>query len=555
MSIKNTITTPLDNFYKWENKKSDKTFLIQPIKGKYINYSWEEVGIQARKIANFLNNLKLDKKSKVAIISKNCAHWIIADLAIMMSGHISVPIYANVNKETTKYILEHSASKVVFVGKLEEPDWKEIKKGIPRNITAINFGYYNLPNTEDIVTWDHLISSNSPIKTTPTSNLDDIFSIIYTSGTTGIPKGVVLKYYAASLATQNLSSLVPLLESERWFSYLPLSHIAERALVEFGGIFSGGTISFAESLDTFSENLKDTKPTIFFGVPRIWAKFMMGILSKFSQRTLDIILSIPLINNLFKAVIKKALGLNKARICITGAAAIPISTLNWYNKLGLIIYEAYGMTENSACSQANYPGNVKFGYVGKAMPNTDVKITSEGEVIMKNGCMMEGYYKEPLKTKEVIKNGYLHTGDKGEIDEEGYLKITGRVKDIFKTSKGKYVAPNPIEMKFSKNKNIEQICIVGMNLVQPIALIVLSVNTKNIERKIIEDNLEKTLEEINVQLEKHEKIKKIILIKDPWTTENNILTPTMKIKRGEIDSIYEEKYLNWYDSQETIIWE
>ena len=348
---------------------------------------------------------------------------------------------------------------------------------------------------------------------------------------------------------------MPLLESERWFSYLPLSHIAERALVEFGGIFSGGTISFAESLDTFSKNLKDTQPTIFFGVPRIWSKFMMGILAKFSQKKIDLILSIPLINSLFRNVIKKALGLNKSRICITGAAAIPVSTLDWYKKLGIIVYEAYGMSENAACSHGNYPDNVKFGYVGKAMPNTDVKITDRGEVIMKNGCMMECYFKEPQKTKEVIKNGFLYTGDKGEIDADGYLKITGRVKDIFKTSKGKYVAPNSIEMMFSKNKKIEQICVVGMNLVQPLALVVLSENSINIDKSELEKNLENTLEQINNKLEKHEKVEKVIIMKSQWTTENNILTPTMKIKRGEIDSIYGYEYLKWYDFSEKIIWE
>ena len=552
---KTNITTPLDNFYKWENKKGNETFLIQPINGNYISYSWNEVGNQARKIANKINSLNLKKNSKIAIISKNCAHWIIADLAIMMSGHISVPIYANVNAETTKYILNHSESKLVFIGKLEESDWKEIKKGIPNNINKINFGYYDLSNTSGIERWEDVINSNSPINDSPKSNLDEIFSIIYTSGTTGIPKGVVLKFYSASLATQNLNNIVPLEESERFFSYLPLSHIAERALVEFGGIFSGGTISFAESLDTFSDNLKYTKPTIFFGVPRIWTKFMSGILSKFSQKTISLILSIPILNSLFKSIIQKALGLNKARICITGAAAIPVPTLEWYKKLGILVYEAYGMTENAACSHGNYPKNIKFGYVGKAMPNTDVKITEKGEVIMKNGCVMEGYYKEPEKTREVIKNGYLYTGDKGEIDKDGYLKITGRVKDIFKTSKGKYVAPNPIEMKFSKNKDIEQICVAGMNLIQPIALVVLSENANREDKLNLEQNIIKTLENVNQQIEKHEQIEKIVIMKDAWTTENNILTPTMKIKRSKLDSIYEKEYPKWYEMEQKVIWE
>ena len=205
---------------------------------------------------------------------------------------------------------------------------------------------------------------------------------------------------------------------------------------------------------------------------------MTKILSIFPQRAINFIMKIPILNNLFSLIIRKALGLNKSRICITGAASIPKSTLEWFDRFKLKIYEAYGMSENSACSHGNYPGNIKFGTVGKAMPDTDVKITEQGEIIMKNDCIMQGYFKESDLTKKTIRNGYLHTGDKGKIDKDGYLKITGRIKDIFKTAKGKYVAPNPIEMKLSKSNFIEQVCVVGENLTQPIALVILSEGKK-----------------------------------------------------------------------------
>ena len=545
------LKSPVDNFIKWENLKGEDTFLIQPINGNNQEFTWSQVGEEARKVCSYINSFNFPKKSKIAILSKNCAHWIITDLAIMMSGNISVPIYANVNGKTAKYILEHSESVMLFLGKLEEDDWKQMKNYIPKNIEKVDYGFYNLDS--NFTKWDSIISEYKPTDKVFNISLNDIITIIYTSGTTGIPKGVVLNYKAAATATKNLDLLFPLKENDRFISYLPLSHIAERALVEHGGILSGGKIFFVESLETFVENLKYCKPTIFFGVPRIYTKFMTKILSIFPQRVINFIMKIPILNNIFSFIIRKALGLNKSRICITGAASIPKSTLEWFDRFKLKIYEAYGMSENSACSHGNYPGNIKFGTVGKAMPDTDIKITEQGEITMKNDCIMQGYFKEKDLTKKTIRNGYLHTGDKGKIDEDGYLTITGRIKDIFKTAKGKYVAPNPIEMKLSKNTFIEQVCVVGENLAQPIALVILSEG-----KKIASDlkySFENLISSINDQLENHERIKKIVVLKDVWSIENNILTPTLKIKRNMIEDKYKKFYMKWFNTEGQIVYQ
>lgn len=545
------LKSPVDNFIKWENLKGEDTFLIQPINGNNQEFTWSQVGEEARKVCSYINSFNFPKKSKIAILSKNCAHWIITDLAIMMSGNISVPIYANVNGKTAKYILEHSESVMLFLGKLEEDDWKQMKNYIPKNIEKVDYGFYNLDS--NFTKWDSIISEYKPTDKVFNISLNDIITIIYTSGTTGIPKGVVLNYKAAATATKNLDLLFPLNENDRFISYLPLSHIAERALVEHGGILSGGKIFFVESLETFVENLKYCKPTIFFGVPRIYTKFMTKILSIFPQRVINFIMKIPILNNIFSFIIRKALGLNKSRICITGAASIPKSTLEWFDRFKLKIYEAYGMSENSACSHGNYPGNIKFGTVGKAMPDTDIKITEQGEITMKNDCIMQGYFKEKDLTKKTIRNGYLHTGDKGKIDENGYLTITGRIKDIFKTAKGKYVAPNPIEMKLSKNTFIEQVCVVGENLAQPIALVILSEG-----KKIASDlkySFENLISSINDQLENHERIKKIVVLKDVWSIENNILTPTLKIKRNMIEDKYKKFYMKWFNTEGQIVYQ
>ena len=545
------LKSPVDNFIKWENLKGEDTFLIQPINGNNQEFTWSQVGEEARKVCSYINSFNFPKKSKIAILSKNCAHWIITDLAIMMSGNISVPIYANVNGKTAKYILEHSESVMLFLGKLEEDDWKQMKNYIPKNIEKVDYGFYNLES--NFTKWDSIISEYKPTDKVFNISLNDIITIIYTSGTTGIPKGVVLNYKAAATATKNLDLLFPLNENDRFISYLPLSHIAERALVEHGGILSGGKIFFVESLETFVENLKYCKPTIFFGVPRIYTKFMTKILSIFPQRAINFIMKIPILNNIFSLIIRKALGLNKSRICITGAASIPKSTLEWFDRFKLKIYEAYGMSENSACSHGNYPGNIKFGTVGKAMPDTHIKITEQGEITMKNDCIMQGYFKEKDLTKKTIRNGYLHTGDKGKIDEDGYLTITGRIKDIFKTAKGKYVAPNPIEMKLSKNTFIEQVCVVGENLAQPIALVILSEG-----KKIASDlkySFENLISSINDQLENHERIKKIVVLKDIWSIENNILTPTLKIKRNVIEDKYKKFYMKWFNTEGQIVYQ
>ena len=545
------LKSPVDNFIKWENLKGEDTFLIQPINGNNQEFTWSQVGEEARKVCSYINSFNFPKKSKIAILSKNCAHWIITDLAIMMSGNISVPIYANVNGKTAKYILEHSESVMLFLGKLEEDDWKQMKNYIPKNIEKVDYGFYNLDS--NFTKWDSIISKYKPTDKVFNISLNDIITIIYTSGTTGIPKGVVLNYKAAATATKNLDLLFPLNENDRFISYLPLSHIAERALVEHGGILSGGKIFFVESLETFVENLKYCQPTIFFGVPRIYTKFMTKILSIFPQRAINFIMKIPILNNIFSFIIRKALGLNKSRICITGAASIPKSTLEWFDRFKLKIYEAYGMSENSACSHGNYPGNIKFGTVGKAMPDTDIKITEQGEITMKNDCIMQGYFKEKDLTKKTIRNGYLHTGDKGKIDEDGYLTITGRIKDIFKTAKGKYVAPNPIEMKLSKNTFIEQVCVVGENLAQPIALVILSEG-----KKIASDlkySFENLISSINDQLENHERIKKIVVLKDIWSIENNILTPTLKIKRNVIEDKYKKFYMKWFNTEGQIVYQ
>jgi long-subunit acyl-CoA synthetase (AMP-forming) len=468
-----------------------------------------------------------------------------SDLAIMLSGHISVPLYPNLNSESLNKILLHSETQLLFVGKLDNFDL--MKDGIPSNINCITFPFYS----QDYPIWDDLIKDIQPIEDNVEKDANELASIIYTSGTTGDAKGVMHSFANFSFATINASKSLEIVNREIFFSYLPLSHIAERLLIEMCSLYTGSRVYFAESLETFASNLSYASPTVFLGVPRIWTKFQQGILLKLPQKKLDRLLKIPFVSFLIKNKIKKGLGLKRANNVFTGAAPMPIATINWFAKLGIFIQEAYAMTENTCYSHVTLKDNIRVGYVGQALPKCEVKFSQEKEILIRHEALMLGYYKDIDKTNEIIKDGWLHTGDEGEIDKDGFLRITGRVKDIFKTSKGKYIAPSPIEMKLSENSNIEQVCVVGTGIPQPIALVVLSDNAKkSINYKA---SIEETLKDVNQTLDKHEVIHNLIVVDDVWTVENKFLTPSMKIKRKTIEKKYQANYSTWYDQNNIIV--
>ena len=538
--------SPLEMMYKWEVEKDDMVYLSQPIDGVSHNWTYKETMNEVRKMASYIKSLNLDRNSKIAILSKNCAHWIMTDLAIMMSGHVSVPLYPNLSAETLNKILLHSETQLLFVGKLDE--FGKMKSGIPEWMSCITYPFYS----EDYPKWNELIKDVNPLEENIVREEQELATIIYTSGTTGDPKGVMHKFFNFGFSTTNAVQALPLKE-ESFFSYLPLCHIAERLLVEMGSIYTGGKVYFAESLDTFASNLAEASPSVFLGVPRIWTKFQQGILSKLPQNKLNILLSIPLVSSLIKKKIQKGLGLSKANNIFTGAAPTPAPLIKWFERLGITIQEAYAMTENTCYSHVSFKNKIKIGSVGQALPYCEVKLSEGNEILIKHDALMDGYYKEEGQTNETIKNGWLHTGDEGEIDENGFLTITGRVKDIFKTSKGKYVAPSPIEMKLSANKNIEQVCVVGNGLPQPIALITLSEIGLSILKEDLIKSLEKTLKIVNTKLDGHERIHNIVLVNEEWNISNKLLTPTMKIKRNSIEKKYKEHYSIWYHPSNKIV--
>lgn len=550
------LATICENFYHWEQNTPDNIFLKQPYGETWKDYSYQKAGIEIRKMVAALKAENLPPKSNIGLISKNCAHWLLADLAIAISGHVSVPFYPTLVADQLNQVLVHSECKLLFVGKLD--DFEAMEAGIPDDLKCIAFPEeYSGSPVHKYQSWNDYTAHFEPFMQNFVPNLDDLFTIIYTSGTTGMPKGVMTTFGAFVIGINDTAHAVKLdLPGARFFSYLPLSHIAERNIVEAACIASGGTIYFAESLASFAKNLADAQPTHFLAVPRIWSKFQLGILAKLPQKKLDTFLKIPILNTLIKNKIQKTLGLHKAQVIITGAAPMPTALLNWYKKLGINIREAYGMTENLGAHTIMPENQIKSGTVGKPHNLVETRIDPEtGEVQMKAPWNTAGYFKEPELTHKLLKNGWLCTGDMGELDQNGYLKITGRVKDQFKTAKGEYVVPSALEAGFASNNFIEQICVAGAGLPQPCALIVLSDMGKVLDTETLTKSLQETITAVNETVKNYEHIKTVLVLRENWSVENNLLTPTLKIKRNIVEAKYSKLMETHCESQELVIFE
>jgi long-chain acyl-CoA synthetase len=541
--------TPLHQFYKWESSSPESNFFRQPFAGNWHDFTYREAGDQIRRVAAALRDLNFPPSSHIAIFSKNCAHWIMTDLAIWMAGHISVPIYPTLSAEGVKYILEHSEAKGIFIGKLD--NFKSQRDGIPADIHRFSFPLYN---ENEGTNWDDLLKT-SPLRESPLPDKDQIASVLYSSGTTGTPKGVLLSFGAFDFVGQSMVNDFNIKTPQQYFSYLPLSHIAEKAYLGMGALYSGSSIAFTESLEKFSANLQEIQPTVFGGVPRIFAKFQEGVLAKMPQKKLNTLLSIPLVSGIIKKAIRKKLGFSRTILIVGGAAPIPVELMKWFSKLGIIIREIYGMTENCGYSHGDHGPSPRLGTVGRPWPGIEARISEEGEILTKHPGLMKGYLKDEAESaKAFTSDGYLKTGDKGVIDNEGFLTITGRIKDQFKTDKAKFIAPAPIEMKLTSNKDIEQVCVVGTGIPQPIALVVLSAAGKAKSSEEIKASLNQSIEEINPSLESYERLEKAVVISGEWTIENGLMTPSMKLKRNEIEKIHLKNYPLWFTKKEVVVW-
>jgi long-chain acyl-CoA synthetase len=548
---------PLQCLYRWESERANQVYLTQPTGGGQVqDITWCEAADQVRRAATWLVSQGWPDGSRVAIIGKNSAHWILADLAIQMAGHISIPIYPTFNGEALTYILEHSEARACFVGKMD--DTANLQTGVPSGVPLVA-----LPLAPPIkaATWADIQAKNAPLSGTPAPPMDAISTIIYTSGTTGKPKGVVHSYRTMAWGVTSATRRVNMDVHDRYISYLPLAHVAERMLIEQASLRYGGRVFFAEALDTFVQDLQRARPTIFFSVPRLWVKFQHGVHSKMPAKKLRLLMDIPVIGRLVRRKILKGLGLDQCRLAAGGAAPMPADVLQWYRKLGLDLIEVYGMTENCGVSHSTLPGSQLIGSVGLPYDQVESRIDPDtGEILMRSHALMLGYYREEAATANAMTpDGWLRTGDKGTIDGKGYLRITGRVKDIFKSSKGKYVAPAPIEDLLIMHPDIEACAVTGANLTQPLGLVMLSpdavARSADPEaRRELTESLARHLEAVNAKLEPHERMACLAVAITTWTPENGFVTPTLKVKRMRIEEAYSSHYENWLSQRKPVVW-
>jgi long-subunit acyl-CoA synthetase (AMP-forming) len=404
--------------------------------------------------------------------------------------------------------------------------------------------------------WQQLIVRHEPLQNLHDPSRDEVMTILYTSGSTGQPKGVVISYGAYAYASEAARASIDGGPDDHLFSYLPLAHITERTCTAGPAIYGGCECSFVESLDTFQRDLKRAGPTVFISVPRLWVKFQSGVHAKISPLKLKILLSLPVVGKAVARKIRSELGFDNCRHYGSGSAPISPLTLKWYERLGVNIGEGWGMSETSGLSCGNIPfTSDRLGTIGVPVDGTEMKLSEEGEILLRSPGLFTEYFKQPELTREVItEDGFFHTGDRAEWDEtvQAY-RITGRVKDIFKSAKGKYVTPVPIESRLSGNPLLEQICVMGSGLPSPVAVVVLSEAAQYVPQEDISSSLQTTLDKVNERLESHEKMSNIIIVDDEWTIENDLLTPTLKVKRSKL----EQKYTKLINQRfaDPVVWE
>jgi long-subunit acyl-CoA synthetase (AMP-forming) len=410
-------------------------------------------------------------------------------------------------------------------------------------------------------TWDAIVKETAPLAGRPERGADELAMLIYTSGSTGQPKGVMHSFGRVSEAAEGIVRAIAITPEERVLSYLPLAHVFERAYIECASWVGGGHVFFAESLDTFVADLQRARPTLFISVPRLWLKFQQGVFKKMPPERLDLLLKLPIIKGLIARKVLKGLGLDSVRLAGSGSAPIPAELIAWYRRLGLNLLEGYAMSEDFAYSHLSTPELSEPGFVGPPLAGVEVRISDEGEVLIKSpGCMV-GYYKRPeLDAECFTADGFFRTGDKGERRPNGMLKITGRVKELFKTAKGKYVAPAPIENKINEHPMVELSCVSGVGQPAAYGLVVLAEDIRGqlsdpaVKARVARE-LGDHLSRVNATLSTYEQLQMLVVAREPWTIENGFLTPTMKIKRAKIEAQAAPRVEGWFASKDAVLWE
>lgn len=543
----------LEDFFRHEREQPDRIYLVQPLaEGRKQELSWAEVGDQVRRFAGWLLQQQFPPRSHIAILSKNCAHWIIADLAIWMAGHVSVPLQPTLSPPALRQIVEHAQTRMVIVGKLD--DWQELRSGLPVSLPWV--GLPLAPPDPELIPWARLQEESAPLQEAVPRDRGELATIMYSSGTTGLPKGCMLSFDSMYFAAKNYLRLFLTTETDRVLSWLPLSHIAERQFIEMQSLLSGMTVYFAHSRASFIRDIRRARPTLFLGTPATWHQIRQGVQQQMQQRMLNRALAIPLIRKRAALRMLDQTGLNQVRFAVVCGDTTPTQTMDWYHRIGVRLFEIYGLTENCGYSHVGRPGRFRPGWCGLPNPGVECRIDEQGQLLVRSRATMLGYFKNPARTAAVLDaDGFLQTGDRGEIDQEGFLRLSGRMTDLFHTSDGRLVVPQPIEHELLTHPLVEYACVVGQGLPQPLALLTLTEQARQLPHHEVERELEALLQRVNREMSRHEQLACMVVISDAWHRDAEATTATMLLRRGVIRARYHEFLGDWLVSGSTIVWQ
>ncbi len=517
----------------WAHTCPDRLWLRDLREEGSDDYTWADANAQVQAMAAMLED-RFGHGERMGILSRNRPHWFMADLAIIASGNVSVSLFTTLPASTAEYILDFTETRVLFVG--ETHNWEAVKSVLRDDVTLVALPGVVLDRPH--LRWEDLLDEWRGRSPAFTCKADDMMALVFTSGTTGLPKGVIQTHDSNLVPIRRFIEAFGVRDNPRYFSYLPLSHIAERQIVEFSSLVVCGEVSFNEVPETILRDLQRTRPHMFFGPPRIWEQFQQAIIGKFGgQAALDSALAAD--REGVGRLVLETMGLNEVEFCLVAAAPTPPALIHWWEMFGLALMEGFGQTEAMGLIVSS-PEQRRIGSIGKPLGEVECRITEEGELAVRAEGCTPGYYRMPEKTAELIREGWIHTGDKARIDEDGFLYITGRVKDYFKTIQGKYVAPPPIEGEFAKNPYAEQQCLLGRGFSKTIMVAVLTPEARERSRDELEAAFLDTLEQINRDVEKHARLGGIILSAEPWDIANEVLTPTLKIRRDRVEALFGE---------------
>ncbi|MDR5693701.1 MAG: AMP-binding protein [Armatimonadota bacterium] len=593
-------------FFSQAARQGNRTALRYKRYGIWHRITWEEYARRVRFVANGLLSLGLERGERVGLIGENRPEWVICDLGIQAAGGITTAIYTTSSPEQVAYILGHSEARLFIVENEEQLDKALVVRGhLPRLERIIVMDREGLRGFIDpqVMFLDELMELGEQFQTAHPHLLEerlreidpeDVAVLIYTSGTTGPPKGVMLTHHNILWTTEALAKANPVYPTDEVLSFLPLSHIAERQLSVFLPVRWGYTVNFCENLDTVLQNLREVSPTVIFAVPRIWEKIYSGVElhmqeadfakrmayrwavrigrryaeAKLSQSPPDAkhvgrwkvpwwLRALYFLAHTFVLLpLKRKLGLDRARLVLSGAAPIAPDILWYFWSIGVPIREVYGQTEGSGPTTIHQGEDIKLGTVGKPLPGVEVRIAEDGEILVRGPNVFKGYFKDPDATASTLRDGWLHSGDVGVLDEEGYLRITDRKKDLFITSGGKNIAPQYIENKLKFSPYIHDAVVVGDGRRYLVALIV--IDEENVtkwaqDRRIpfttysdlagnpeVYKLISAEVEAVNRTLSSPEQVKKFAILPRRLYEEEGEITPTLKVKRKAIMEKYRD---------------